>query len=822
VAQVLSPIADSLANQALVQPTWNTSEWQNQTSFLLSPGYLPATPLPVGWYGPTNQLASASFQTPPGILQSPEYLWNTGFMDGMAEGGNAAITTDDSDICKAKYERLIGLVKETEENGRTNYMEIMSEVNSLVYDLITLGQSRSQVIIKEGSAPYSPCYVCMALEEIGTNDMAAKVESERVLLEAIAVSEGCFGEEDGAAFHFRVQLFLLYDNWDCRSDSTHSLLLRIMFLASGKGKTRKWFDLLSELPLSPTHLDTGRCSWFQGLSGAPILGTSSHQMSTLPIQDDTIQVSPRNIWEMISATISHNDGFITQEILLRLEPILDVIFHEGPESADGSSYFWMATFISAVAGFWGVIYNSKMRIANAASESHLPGSIALKSSLEQLFQDPYRLEQSSITVTNGESHSQTADSSSLDKYQSKFDDISKLNGVLGNLEELRLVLAEVSLRELEKSDNSQGFPCLRAMVDAFTIHDILSSAARLGNSVLLTHLGKYIGNATFEGDGVSWTDLLNHDGEVADWGLDAMPVLNLAARAGYYLTVEALLNAGADPDSICCDETPVELAAEEGHDEIVRLLIKRGASSGYPLVNALVLACIIDSSDQEFHAKWLGYESMLALLCCVVLVGDSEKYDVLDMVSQTIRKQLELGANSTPISGGSPLRSILDPDDHWVLSDFLDEQDDSGRGLELVLDVLTGVHIEQQARKILKTALFGSTEEMSMVLDTIKSSKPPTLHTLVSRNAPNALGIFLEFSPNLAAIDNHGNTALHLAATQNRIACARHLLKFKIDVGAENHYGETALQISVRNGNTEISEEIMAISRVLSQDGDTP
>jgi ankyrin repeat protein len=485
----------------------------------------------------------------------------------------------------------------------------------------------------------------------------------------------------------------------------------------------------------------------------------------------------------------------------------------------------MAIFISAVSGMWGAIYNSKMCIANGVSESLLPGSIAIKLSLEKLLQNPYRLEQSSITVTNGEPHLETADSSSLDKHQSKFDDISKLNGVLGNLEELSLVLAEVSLRELEKSDNSQAFPSLHAMLDASTMYDILDIAARLGNSVLITHLGKHFRNATWKGYCVSWTDLLNLDGEVADWGVDG--VLNLAASAGHYLTVDALLDAGADPGGAYnCDETPVELAAERGHDEIVRLLIKRGASSGYAPCSVPVLTYIIDSSDQELHSKWLetvsGDGPMLSLLYCVALVGGSEKYEALDIVSQAIRKQLKSGANSTPISGESPLLSILDPDDRDSLSRFLIEQDESGRGLELVLNALTGVHIEQQARGILRTALFGSTEEMDEMLDPTESPESPTLHTLVSRNAPNALGIFLDFGPNLAATDNDGNTALHLAATHNRIDCAQYLLRFKIDVDAKNCWGETALQISVRTGNVEISEEIMAISRASSQEEETP
>jgi hypothetical protein len=149
---------------------------------------------------------------------------------------------------------------------------------------------------------------------------------------------------------------------------------------------------------------------------------------------------------------------------------------------------------------------------------------------------------------------------------------------------------------------------------------------------------------------------------------------------------------------------------------------------------------------------------------------------------------------------------------------FLDEEDNPGRGLELILDVLTGVHVEQQARGILRTALFGSAEAMKEVLDPPKISDSPVLHTLVSRNAPNALGVFLELSPNLAALDIKENSALHVAATWNRITCARQLLMFGVDINTENKDGKTAYQIAFENGYKEIGEEIAVFSRGFNLD----
>jgi ankyrin repeat protein len=88
----------------------------------------------------------------------------------------------------------------------------------------------------------------------------------------------------------------------------------------------------------------------------------------------------------------------------------------------------------------------------------------------------------------------------------------------------------------------------------------------------------------------------------------------------------------------------------------------------------------------------------------------------------------------------------------------------------------------------------------------------------VSRNAPNALGVFLELGPNLEASDEHGNTALHFAAARNRLDCARQLLKHGININRENMSGETALQIAVSAGHTEISEEIRMLSPASTED----
>ena len=734
-------------------------------------------------------------------------------MDGIIEDSEATKVTDDSNVCKIKYERLIELVRKTEETETSDYMGAMSEVNSLVYDLITSDQSKSQVIVQEDPALLPECHICMALKVIGNKDMAAKVESERVLLEAIAVTEGCFGEEHRGAFHFRVKLFLLYEIWDCRDESTCPLLLRIMLLTLHKVPTGKAPDLISDLLELPDSAEGVRCGWLQGSSRAQSLDASSHQLSTLSIQDNKGRDSPRQVWSILLAIINRV-GRGGDESEDGLGSFLELILDQGPESADGSSYFWMATFISAVFSNWGAICRAKIFIWNTASE-HVPGSNAIKSSLEQLLKNPYRLEPSAALAIERERCSEPSDGASPAKDQSKFDNISLLKGPLENLKELRVVLAEVSLWELERSGHRQVFPNVE-IFGVFDMHELLCDAARLGNSTLIQKLGNYFQNATFGSD-TSFSDILNLEVQVVEWAPRESP-LHLATCAGHYLTVDALLNVGANlngPEE--CDQTPLYVAADRGHHDIVRLLIRRGANV---FADNRVLRIVFRASDQELHEKCLEaidlYDEMHYLLCSIALVGQYERYGVLDMVSRLMGKLLST-RDKDPSSGKPVLHLILDPSELDELHELLDEEDESGRGVELILDVLTGVHIEQQARGILKTALFGSTAAINDMLNPTEPLESPPIHTLVSRNAPNALGVFLELDANLAALDTQGNTSLHVAAARNRIACAQQLLQSGIDVDVKNNDGETAFEISVRAGHPDIGDLI--VSHMGSVDG---
>jgi hypothetical protein len=157
-----------------------------------------------------------------------------------------------------------------------------------------------------------------------------------------------------------------------------------------------------------------------------------------------------------------------------LEPLLASILQQGPHSADGPLYFWMATFIASLGNMWGAIYDSKMLITNAIGVDS-PRSSSIKLSLEHFRKDPYRVGQSEVHEINPDADSGNTTISSLPTLQSAYGEMSNIQH--GSLEELWLALAEILLGELEKFGDDHIFQDLGKAANIFGMHSIVCSAA---------------------------------------------------------------------------------------------------------------------------------------------------------------------------------------------------------------------------------------------------------------------------------------------------------------------------------------------------------
>ena len=65
------------------------------------------------------------------------------------------------------------------------------------------------------------------------------------------------------------------------------------------------------------------------------------------------------------------------------------------------------------------------------------------------------------------------------------------------------------------------------------------------------------------------------------------------------------------------------------------------------------------------------------------------------------------------------------------------------------------------------------------------------------------------YGADVNAVDDHGNTLLHLAAFQSKDSSARFLLSLGADLEARNHNGETPLHMAVRAQNLRTTKDLL-------------
>jgi ankyrin repeat protein len=758
VGQISTLAPGLVAHPVTARSTSNTFAGHSPAPFSNSPAFYEPT------YSFTGQ-SPGPFWTLPGIPQSPSSPWNLFREVGEFENTNAPGFEYNPETYKTKLNKLVQLIKDSEEIGNIDYTQTMLEVNSLVYDLVTEDEPKFDALFKEALDKSHPtCYICSGLRKIGNDQMAQKVESERLLLEAIAVSMGRFGEDHNTTLHFRYNLLVLYQDWSCRVENTPALLAQIVEVA-----LRRTLAGTNSLPL--LHLINSKgcgelvysCRFHVAENYPTWLGCLFSMLQGLSIpSDEEGRNIEENLWNI-------SKGFcIWYSFEDRMEstvPLLDLILRLDftISNALRSVHFWTAVFLLAIGQYWEPIFNSRHIISNAITQTSLSCTITLNASLDQSAIIP----------------SQQADP------ELSF--------------ELAMALVEVSLEEIEIIGDSGTVGSTSELTEWLTIMEVLEHAAKNGNSRVITLLTKHFKDCEFQW-GNKWEHVLNHDGQISEYYLESDNApLCLAAKAGCEPAVRALIDAGAYVDGPReADTTPLELAVESSHHSIVRLLIEEGARGGY-----VGMVYVMDSSDRKLQNLWMERiffeDDWFCIFGAAVHIAETEKYDLYDMLYEKIRSKLEEREDKCDSKHGLSLLEAKIEKFSSELDDILRQciDDISGRGLELILNSLTGRHVEQQVRSILGKVFLELTRSPQRELPKKdESSRLPILHLLVSRNAPNALSVFLDLGADTKVTDDQDNTALHIAASRNRIACARQLLQHGIEVEAGNALGQTALQVA--------------------------
>ncbi|KAK6542442.1 hypothetical protein TWF694_006395 [Orbilia ellipsospora] len=339
----------------------------------------------------------------------------------------------------------------------------------------------------------------------------------------------------------------------------------------------------------------------------------------------------------------------------------------------------------------------------------------------------------------------------------------------------------------------------------------------------------------------------------AGYGLSNCTALHLAAKAGHHAIVTLLIQKGAALDIQCGDmtyqssrSTPMQLAAEFGHADIVETLLGANANSSLhgewdkpPLGRAVdngheeVVRLLVNHRGDDLNRKIYfdmraldmaaskGYEEIARLLIehgATIDDGVALKYAVEAGSDAVVHLLLQNGASATIQSAGStPLHAAATNEKQSIIQQIL--------SYSLVCDVDVRDH---QARAPLHCAAAAGNEEAARLLieygcniDAADKYGATALHTVIRQCDGNTykynrskydkyekvLKLLLKHKANINATTTKGITVLHEMAKHrmnDQVELAKFLLDQGADVNARTTVGETALHIASRLNETSV------------------
>ena len=766
--------------------TWNTISYQDQASLGFPVVYDPfLVNNPV-----SHSLSPANPHFNRGPYETP--------MAGMPENTTTLSPPTSADDYGVKLTQLVALLKDSEEKINCHYAQTMLEVNSLVYELVSADERRFDELLNDTN--HSPCHICNGLKIIGKLRMEQKVESERLLLEAIAVSEGRFGEHHLYSFHLMLNLLLLYSDWGCRGpEELLDQILKASYQAvNTRSKSVVLICMANEIDWKNIPQIAYWCSLGSAIS-SPVLAESAGPVleygsfEALTIDEGKNQKSWQGLLDLTVATHCSWSQIIS---------VFELILPLCHMSTNDLPCIWIAAFSMASISDSDSIFKWKHKLSDAAAQSSSPSSAILKASLdclETLDRLKNFTKESRLCTASSTNQKELLHEESHGSLQSA--DI--LVRPIKTPEELMVVLAEVALDEIVKSDAFQNAGTFVRFVD-FDLFELIESAIRLGHFRLITLLKKLLTDPKFE---LEWelAELLNSDGGWDDFlSLSGVSLLCSAVKSGHIHVVKALLDAGArvnGPENRV--PSPLSVALYAKQLEIARLLIEEGARVGVDET-----AMIIKSINSDLFKAWME-NVFRAPNWKVIFYGISRmsQNEYLDVLLRQTRNKIDSMTNNSTRDMGLFEEEPLSYG-RRELSRCVAEKND--RGLQLLLYSLFGLYPERAVTSVLGDAIVPLTARPSGKLKEVDlESKSPILHILVSKDAPKGLSIFLALGPSLTTRDVYGNTALHLAAYYDRIACATELLRAGINTLATDALGQTAFQIASQNGHQEMAALLM-------------
>uniref|UniRef100_A0A3Q2WGP3 Ankyrin 1 n=1 Tax=Haplochromis burtoni TaxID=8153 RepID=A0A3Q2WGP3_HAPBU len=323
--------------------------------------------------------------------------------------------------------------------------------------------------------------------------------------------------------------------------------------------------------------------------------------------------------------------------------------------------------------------------------------------------------------------------------------------------------------------------------------------------------------------------------------------LHIAALAGQEQVVQELVNYGANVNAQSQKGfTPLYMAAQENHLEVVKFLLENGANQSIP--TEVPLTSLLTSLSFSFHestsllvlsgvlqdgftplavALQQGHENVVALLINYGTKGkvrlpalhiaarndDTRTADELTPLHCAARNGhvriieilLDHGApiNAKTKNGLSPIHMAAQGDHMDCVKQLLQynaEIDD------ITLDHLTPLHV---------AAHCGHHRMAKVLLD--KGAKPNSralngftpLHIACKKNHMRVMDLLLKHSASLEAVTESGLTPLHVASFMGHLNIVKILLQKGASPSASNVKVETPLHMASRAGHYEVAEFLL-------------
>ncbi|XP_071099047.1 ankyrin-3-like [Haliotis cracherodii] len=372
------------------------------------------------------------------------------------------------------------------------------------------------------------------------------------------------------------------------------------------------------------------------------------------------------------------------------------------------------------------------------------------------------------------------------------------------------------------------------------IRDILHGVCMNAACSVLTYISKHMEldiNGRYERKGQTPLMLAaqTQDSEFVDQILSLDPdlyandylgqtVFHYLCEYGLTSAVESTINMGVDVKKhymssktfsfhswhkFYSNNLPLYRAIENGHVEVVQLLVRRGCE----VDNQEGLRCACKGLDMDMVRLFLDrgaqVDSVAVFNACEA--GDLSIFSTLFDAGATVKM--------TSSDGYTLLHSSCRYNPKVV--SFLLEK---GASVNHCSNVTGDTPLHKAAR-------WGSTECVDMLLKAGADVKvqdhtgDTPLHNAAGRGATECVDMLLKVGADVKVQNNAGDTPLHNAAEQGSTECVNMLLKAGADVKAQNNTGDTPLHTAAVRGSTECVDMLLkagADVKVHNNTGDTP